>query len=174
MSKPKQSDIAKVLGVTEARVTQLKAKGMPVDSIDVAADWYRVNIDQKLSPKLAPSPVPPPAKDSMHSVIAGMYDLQEARAKREHHEANIAAYKERQMVSELVVEARVTMAITKLTAASRSAFEKIPDKIADRLAVESDSQRCHALLTDEIYQVLADLSAGALLMKFDGDGDGRG
>lgn len=169
MSKVKQSEIAAVLGVTEARVTQLKKKGMPVNSIDAAAAWYRANIDQKLSPKLTPSIAPPPAAFSMQEVIASAYDLQEARAKRETHEANLAELKERQALGELVEASRVRRAVTTWAAMARSAFEKIPDKLSERLAAESDAVACHALITAEIDLVLADLAYGAQSMRFEED-----
>lgn len=172
MSKIKQSDIAKILGVTGARVTQLKAKGMPTNSVDAAAAWYRANIDQKLSPKLTPSIAPPPAEESMQAIIAGAYDLQESRAKREHHEANLAELKERQALGELVDASRVRRAVTTWAAMARSAFEKIPDKLSERLAAEADAVACHALITAEIDLVLADLAVGARGLKFEGD-DGR-
>ena len=172
MSKPKQSEIAKVLGVTEGRVTQLKSKGMPVDSIDLAADWYRKNVDQKLSPKLGPSVVPPPAAETMKEVVAGFYDLQEERARREHHEANLAELKQRQLMGELVEVARVRRAVTTWAAMARAAFEKVPDKLAERVAAETEAQNCHALLTAEIDLILADLANGARSLKFEGD-DGR-
>lgn len=169
MSKVKQSEIASVLGVTEPRVTQLKAKGMPVNSIDSAAAWYRANIDQKLSPKLTPSIAPPAAAHSMLEVIASAYDLQEARAKRETHEANLAELKERQALGELVDASRVRRAVTTWAAMARSAFEKMPDKLAERMAAESDPVACHALMTAEIDMVLADLASGANNLRIDGD-----
>jgi len=172
MNNLKQSEIAVVLGISPGRVTQLKSKGMPVSSIDMAAAWYRDNIDQKLSPKLAASVVPPAAKDSMRSVIAGMYDLQEARAKREHHEANLAELKERQALGELVEAALVRREVTTLAAMARGAFEKIADKLSERLAAESVSSVCHSLITAEIDLVLADLESGARLIKLAAD-DGR-
>lgn len=173
MSVPKQTEIAAALGISPGRVTQLKGMGMPVNSIDLAADWYRKNVDQKLSPKLVPSGAPPPAKESMDSVISGMYDLQEARAKREHHEANLAELKERQALGELVEASRVRRAVTGWAATARSAFEKIADKLSERLAAESDATACHALITAEIDLVLADLANGARNMKLEGDPDGR-
>ena len=54
----------------------------------------------------------------------------------------------------------------------RSAFERIPDKLADRLAAQSDAQQCHVLLTTEIDLVLADLSAGASNLQLVAE-DGR-
>lgn len=172
MSKPKQSEIAKVLGITEGRVTQLKAKGMPVDSIDMAAAWYRDNIDQKLSPKLTPTTVPPPASQTMEAVSSAFYDLQEERARREHHEANLAELKQRQLMGELVEAERVRRVVTTWASMARAAFEKIPDKLAERLAAESDPQACHVLMTNEIDLVLADLASGARSIKLEAN-DGR-
>lgn len=149
---------------------------MPVDSYDSATEWYRKNIDQKLSPKLTPGislpPVPKVSAAKVAEIIDGAYDLQASRAKREHHEANLAALKERQMLGELVEVARVRMAVTRLAALARAAFEKIPDRAAERLAAESDAQQCHALLRNEIDLVLSDLASGAQTMRLDGD-DGR-
>lgn len=170
MSAVKQSEIAKVLGLTNARVSQLKSKGMPTNSIDLAAAWYRENIDQKLSPKLSPSTVPPAAKDSAAAALGELYDLHQARAKREHHEANLAELKERQALGELVDASRVRRAVTTWAATARSAFEKIADKLATRLAVESDESICHALITAEIDMVLTDLANGARDMRLQDDG----
>jgi phage terminase Nu1 subunit (DNA packaging protein) len=151
---------------------------MPVDSYDSATAWYRSNIDQKLSPKLTPGVVLPPvakaAGSKVAEIIEGAYDLQAARAKREHHEANLAELKERQALGELVEASRVTRAVTSWAAMARAAFEKIPDKVSERLAALPDPQECHSLLTAEIDLVLADLAVGARGLRFDGDGDGRG
>lgn len=173
MARLEQKEIARVLGVSPPRVTQLKAIGMPVSSIDLAAAWYRENVDQRLSPKLAPSPVPLPAMETMAEVIAEAYDIQRARAKREHHEAGMAALKERQMLGDLVEAGRVKRAVSSWAAMARSAFEKIPDKVSERVAATSDAQECHALLCAEIDLVLVDLANGARTMRLESD-DGRG
>jgi hypothetical protein len=39
----KQSEIAKILGISPGRVTQLKQRGMPVSSIEEAQKWYATN-----------------------------------------------------------------------------------------------------------------------------------
>ena len=177
MVAPKGINLAKHLGITPGRVSQLKGQGMPVDSYDSATAWYRRNIDQKLSPKLTPGiALPAVAKTSaakVAEIIDGAYDLQAARAKREHHEANIAELKERKALGELVEVVRVKRAVTGWSAMARAAFEKIPDKVSERVAAESDPQQCHALLTAEIDLVLADLASGARTMRFEED-DGRG
>lgn len=171
MTAPKGVNLARHLGITPGRVSQLKRQGMPVDSYESSMDWYRKNVDQKLSPKLVPG-VAMPEMSKVAALINESYDLQAARAKREHHEANISALKERQILGELVSADRVKRAVTTWAAMARAAFEKIPDKVSERVAAESDSQECHAMLTSEIDLVLADLASGALTMRIDGE-DGR-
>jgi len=158
--KLKQATLAKELGVTEGRISQLKKQGMPVTSREAALAWYAEHVDQKFSPKLVPG-VALPASALIPEMIEGAYDIQAARAKREHHEANMAELRERQLLGELVEADRVRRAVATLAAMVRSAFERIPDKLADRLAANADPQECHALLTGEIDLVLADLATGA-------------
>jgi phage terminase Nu1 subunit (DNA packaging protein) len=109
----------------------------------------------------------------MAAIIADTYDINVSRAKREHHEANLAELKERQVLGELVDASRVRRVVTSWAAMARSALEKMPDKLSDRLAAETDPVACHALITSEMDLVLADLAAGARNIKLDAD-DGRG
>lgn len=162
-------DLARELGVTKGRISQLKAQGMPVDSITAARAWYGQNVDQRLSPKLIPGIQLPP-REQLAAVVESAYDIQQARAKREHHEANLAELREREALGELVNANDVRRAVVALSATARSGFERIPDKLADRLAALGDPHECHALLTAEIDQVLEDLAAGAESLKLD---DGR-
>lgn len=169
MNKLKLIDIAKALKISNGRVTQLKAKGMPVNSIDLAAAWYRENINQKLSPKLAGSTAPPPAGETMAAIIASAFDINVERAKREHHEANIAHMRERQMAGELVDAARVRLTVTTCAAMTRSALERIPDMLSDRLAAEMDASVIHAMMTAEIDLVLAAMASDIRNLKFTRD-----
>jgi terminase small subunit / prophage DNA-packing protein len=66
---------------------------------------------------------------------------------------------------ELVNADAVRRAVTTLAATVRAGFERVPDKLSERLAVLSDPTACHALLAVEIDQVLADLAAGARQLK---------
>ena len=168
----KQATIAKAIGVTEGRVSQLKKQGMPVDRLDAAQAWYHEYVDPRFSPKLVPGVALPPTA-SLPEMIAEAYDIQRARAKRETHEANLAELREKQALGELVEADRVRRAVASLAAMVRSSFERIPDKLADRLAAAGDAQQCHVLLTTEIDMVLADLSAGAQNLQLEAT-DGRG
>lgn len=170
----KQATIAKELGLTEARVSQMKKRGMPTDSLAAAREWYVREVDQKHSPKLVPGMAMPAgaAAAVLPELMAEAYDIQRARAKRETHEAGLAELRERQALGELVEADRVRRTVTTLAAAARSQLERIPDKLAERLAACADAHACHALLTAEIDQVLTDLAAGADSMQLVAE-DGR-
>lgn len=120
---------------------------MPTDDADKARAWRDENLH--------------PSWHDIETDHPAAYDIQQSRAKREHHEANLAELRERQARGELVEAARVQLAATTLAAMTRSAFERIPDKLAERLAAETDAHVCHAMMIAEIDLVLADLAAGA-------------
>jgi hypothetical protein len=107
-------------------------------------------------PAAAPSQ---PLPDS--AITQVVYDLQLSRAKREHHEANIAEMRERQKAGELVELAQVHLAYTTLAAQLRAALERIPDKIAPRLAAETDEHTIHTLLLAELDQAMLDMATTA-------------
>ncbi len=107
-------------------------------------------------PSAAPSQ---PLPDS--AITQTVYDLQLSRAKREHHEANIAEMRERQKAGELVELAQVHLAYTTLAAQLRAALERIPDKITPRLAAETDEHAIHTLLLAELDQAMMDMATTA-------------
>ena len=78
----KLETIAKELGVSRPRVSQLKAAGMPVNTIAAAREWYMENVSARVS------------GIGLKHPVSVTYDIAEARAKREHHEANLAAMRE--------------------------------------------------------------------------------
>jgi phage terminase Nu1 subunit (DNA packaging protein) len=142
--------LAKGLGVTRGRVSQMKAAGMPVDSLDSARAWR----DEHVRPRIDNTP------KGLGAVAAALApDIAEARARREHHEANIAAMREHQMAGSLVELALVERALVGMTAQVRANLERVPDKLAEVVAAESDAHRIHALLVAEMDLVLEDLAA---------------
>jgi hypothetical protein len=117
-------------------------------------------------PKCQPLPALTPADPARQplpdcAITQTGYDLQLSRAKREHHEANIAEMRERQRSGELVELADVHLAYTTLAAQFRAALERIPDKIAPRLAAESDEHAIHTLLLTELDQAMLDMATTA-------------
>ena len=149
---PRLETIAKELGISRPRVSQLKARGMPVDSVEAAREWKAANVKGQIQITIPRLLVPEP-------MAAVTYDIAEARAKREHHEANIAAMREAQIAGDLVERKRVESALTGIAAQVRANFERLPDKLAEVLAAETDAHQAHALLTAEIDLVLEDLAA---------------
>jgi phage terminase Nu1 subunit (DNA packaging protein) len=149
-----------VAAATEAMARALRADSKTVASI-LAAPPEPASA-QAPSNEPAPQPIDPNDATSYHV----------ARTLREAAEARMAQLRLRVMAGELVSADRVKRAVTTWAAMARAAFEKIPDKVAERVAAESDAQECHALLTAEIDLVLADLASGARTMRIESD-DGR-
>ena len=188
-----QSGLARLLGVKRQAVHDLVKRGVIVAGedglIDVAtataALAQHLRADAKsLSAILATQPgndaqsvaaVPSaPTFDAQKETInandATSYHV--ARTLRELAEARMAQLKLRTMAGELVEAERVRRAVTTLAATVRAGFERIPDKLSERLAVIADPQAIQALLSAEIDQVLTDLSNDAKNLKLEPT-DGR-
>jgi phage terminase Nu1 subunit (DNA packaging protein) len=146
---PKLATLARELGVTKGRISQMKAAGMPVNSVAAAKEWKAANVRARFDVD----------REAADPVAVVTYDIAEARAKREHHEANIAAMREAQLAGDLVERKRVESALVGIAAQVRANFERLPDKLAEVLAAETDAHQAHALLTAEIDLVLEDLAA---------------
>lgn len=143
---PKQTTLARELGVSKGRISQMKAAGMPVHSVAAAKAWKEANIRVRLDTEAAP-----PDKS-----VA--YDIAEARARREHHEANLAAMREAQLAGTLVEAAKVEAAAMRLGRMTRDALLGLPVRIAPELAAESDILAVERLLTDHLRAVLEDVA----------------
>lgn len=154
MALQKQT-IAKELGVSAGRVSQMKGEGMPCHSIDAAKAWVESNVKRKAtvpSPSASPAPRPGDVSSIPPTAEPTTFDLNRARAKRETHEANMAEMRERERAGELVEAKRVEKAMTDLAAQMRLAVERIPDKVPGL----SEAQR--ADLQRELDQALDDLA----------------
>ncbi len=138
-----------------AEATEAMAKTLRADAKSVAA----IMASEPEPTQAEPPAIEPPARPEFDPTAATSYHV--ARTLREAAEAQIAQLKLRVMAGALLDSERVKTAATTLAAMTRNAFEKIPDKLADRLAAEADATACHAMLVAEIDQVLADLAARA-------------
>lgn len=102
---------------------------------------------------------PPAASVPLPEFASVVYDFEAARAKNETHKANLSEMEERKRAGELCETALVVKYLTDVSANFRTALERISDKLADRLAAETDAHACHQMLTGEINQALAQLEA---------------
>lgn len=87
-----------------------------------------------------------------------IYDFESARAKRETHAANIAEMEERKRAGELCETSAVLMTMTTIGSNFRTALERVADKLADRVAAETDPHACHQIIGAEISQALEQLA----------------
>ena len=92
-------------------------------------------------------------------VPAGEMSHAEARRRTQQALAQIREEELAELRGALVRAADVGAAVTAVHAQLRSALERVPDKLADVVAAESDPAAVHALLTAEIDLVLEDLAA---------------
>jgi hypothetical protein len=88
----------------------------------------------------------------------GYIDYNEARAKREYHNARIAEMEERKLAGELAEVAQFDATLQKLAANVRSKFVSLPSKLAPSLVGLESVTEIEAELTRAVYEALAELS----------------
>jgi phage terminase Nu1 subunit (DNA packaging protein) len=141
---PSGRSIAVALGVSPGRVSQLKAQGMPTETVAAAQDWYARNVDQKYAPTTG--------KRQTAS-------LEDARVRRETAEANMAEMRELEKAGELVDAQAVRRLLADAGAQIGLILDRVPDRLAPRLVAGGNEQDIHRMLQAEIDQVRADLAA---------------
>ncbi len=82
-----------------------------------------------------------------------------SRARRERAEAELAELKLAELQGQLVRADDWAAALAKRAAAFREGLLQIPARLSAQLAAESDQARIHALLEDELRQVMSQLTA---------------
>ena len=88
----------------------------------------------------------------------GYIDYNEARAKREYHNARIAEMEERKLAGELAEVASFDATLPKLAAKVRAKFVSLPSKLAPSLLGLDSVTEIEAELTRAVYEALAELS----------------
>ena len=88
----------------------------------------------------------------------GYIDYNTARAKREHHNAQIAEMEARKMAGELAEVADFDETLQKLAANVRSKFVSLPSKLAPSLVGVESVAEIEAELSRAVYEALAELS----------------
>lgn len=150
--------------VQTGRITLINGK---IDPEVADIQWVKnTNASQQRNHLAMPSITIVPGVDPLDPV-AGIFNLATARAKREHFDAELSEMRARKESGELVAANEITSAITAAAAMIRSALERIPDKLADRLAAETNAITIHTLLQTEIDQVLDDMTFAVLELRGD-------
>jgi phage terminase Nu1 subunit (DNA packaging protein) len=141
---PSGRSIAVALGVSPGRVSQLKAQGMPTDTVATAQDWYARHVDQKFAPT---------------SGKRQTASLEDARVRRETAEANMAEMRELEKAGELVDAQAVRLLLADAGAQIGLILDRIPDRLAPRLVAGGTEQDIHRMLQEEIDQIRLQLAA---------------
>ena len=180
-----QSVLAAAIGLSKGRLSQLKAEGMPVDSIEAAQTWReaRQNVAarkplpdqvaaalQSIAPQTTfpalpatrrPDPGAPPQGGAIDICDGLEEDRDAARTRREISEANIAEMTEARMRRELIRVTAVQAQLATEYATLRDALLQIPARMAPTLAAESDPAAIQTALHAEIHHALTDLAGAA-------------
>ncbi len=141
-----QKAFADLVGLSEARVSQLASDGVLVRG-DTCRAWllaYCERLRDQAAARLGNTP------DGL--------DLVQERAMLARHQGGMAELKLAEMRGELIRTDAVRAAWAARIVSTREALLQIPARIAPVLAAENDLVNVTALLDDELRQALAELS----------------
>lgn len=171
----KPAEYARMRSVSEAAISKAISAGKitVVNGLvhpDLAdAQWYATSRAAKAA-ALAGAPVPaqPAASMTVMSTPDGdgkrprvdedlWKDIKRDEARRAKAEADKAEMQAAQMAGRLLEADGFLQALTDVAAALGAALERVPDKLADRLAAQSSAIDCHRLLAQELLTVREDV-----------------
>jgi phage terminase Nu1 subunit (DNA packaging protein) len=164
------SELARALKVSKSYVHKLKQKGVLLfdarglidealaqEAIAASRDpskAYMAGVNQRQHERDDNASNEAASKESASGI-----SFMKAKTMREAFNAKIAQLDYQERRGELIEAEGVNKTITDAAAIIRAAMERIPDKLASRVAAEPDAQRCHALLTGEVDSVLQELTS---------------
>jgi phage terminase Nu1 subunit (DNA packaging protein) len=161
MKKPNQTALAKELGLSRARITQLKRQGMPTYSAEAAKEWHRQNITPKASSKPMDDEETLGTTDAPPKSFAGARTYDQSRARREAAEAEMAEMKQAEMQGALIRTEAVRSAWAAKITVARDALLQIPARVGPLVAAEPDLVACTLILENAIHAALTQLSSGS-------------
>ena len=145
----KKIDLANALGVDPSMVTRYAQRGMPMHSVSGALEWKNANIRPRV--KLA------------FNEQAGIFDYDNARAKREHFAALMAEAQARKELGELVEVSAMVRAFSEIGAAIRATLEGFPATLSPRLAGKDEAE-IFGIMAVEVERVLGEMNHSAQAM----------
>lgn len=161
--QPSQADIARALGISPARVTALKARGMPTCSVEAAAEWRTLHLREHVHRRPEPGVQPPASVSAAVTAVAPAPDAGhemsyvEARRREAVARAVLAELEVRERAGELVRADEWSAALAKRVVAFREGLLQLPARLAPELAAVADQLTVYRLLEDGLHQCLAHL-----------------
>ncbi len=172
-----KTDLARKLGVTKSRVTQLCRAGLPVGpdgrvELQAALAWVTTHVDQsrgrwntsRPAPVGTPQPVQTPAArvntpvDTSKPVLDPGRALLIARARKALAEAKRAERGERRQAGELIEAEAVKQFVSQLCMLVRDHSLSQADRLAAALAAVTGAPEIHRIIRDDNNAMLTKLS----------------
>ena len=151
-------ELAEALGITQARISQMKSQGRFEGCFTVDRNKIAWDKDAAMKAYKEGNPlvsVSPTRKDSAELEIPS---FNESRAKSEHFRAELARLDLEVKEDQLVEVSRVKREAFSAARAVRDALGNIPDRVSNQMAAESDPVIIHQTLTEEIRKALETLT----------------
>jgi phage terminase Nu1 subunit (DNA packaging protein) len=150
-----QAQLAELLKVSEARVSQVKKTGRLDGTFEKRGRSIVFNQEAAIAAWNGEISVSPTRKDSSALEIPS---FNESRAKSEHFRAELARLDLEVKEDQLVEVSRVKREAFSAARAVRDALGNIPDRVSNQMAAESDPVIIHQTLTEEIRKALETLT----------------
>jgi len=150
-----QAQLAELLKVSEARVSQVKKTGRLDGTFEKRGRSIVFNQEAAIAAWNGEISVSPTRKDSSALEIPS---FNESRAKSEHFRAELARLDLEVKEDQLVEASRVKREAFSAARAVRDALGNIPDRVSNQMAAESDPVIIHQMLTEEIRKALETLT----------------
>ena len=151
-------ELAQTLGITVARVSQMKSQGRFDGCFTVVRNRIEWDKDAAVKAYTEGNPLVSTSPTRKKSDELEIPSFNESRAKSEHFRAELARLDLETKEQQLVEVSRVQREAFTAARAVRDALGNIPDRVSNQLAAESDAVVIHQTLTEEIRKALETLT----------------
>ena len=151
-------ELAQALGITQARISQMKSQGRFDGCFTVVRNKIEWDKEAAVKAYTEGNPLVSTSPTRKKSDDLEIPTFNESRAKSEHFRAELARLDLEVKEQQLVEVARVQREAFTAARAVRDALGNIPDRVSNQLAAESDPVVIHQTLTEEIRKALETLT----------------
>ena len=152
-------ELAKELGLTVARISQLKTGGLFDGCFSVLRNRVTWDKEKAITAYNSNNPLVPVTKTKRKKSSAlQIPHINESRAKSEHFRAELARIDLEVKEEELVESSLVKRQAFTAARTVRDSLGNIPDRVANQFAAETDPVEIHKVLTEEIRKALESLT----------------
>ena len=151
-------ELAQALGITQARISQMKSQGRFDGCFTVVRNKIEWDKEAAVKAYTEGNPLVSTSPTRKKSDELEIPSFNESRAKSEHFRAELARLDLEVKEQQLVEVARVQREAFTAARSVRDALGNIPDRVSNQLAAESDPVVIHQTLTEEILKALETLT----------------